>query len=151
MSDEYNYESNSDVVSYNSKTGDVVIEMNNTKCKICGSDYINIVATMLLKVNDSYGAELVYVNNEAFIVDVKYPYRSQGNSHVILWCENGRHFLIKSIDGHKGMVYVDDNSLMNELTDFLNHCFNRQGDMEFDLIFNIKNIKTFFRNKRLYD
>jgi hypothetical protein len=64
----------------------------------------------------------------------KYSYRSQGNIHLLYRCEEG-HFSIISFDGHKGVVLFDRNTLMNDLTMFLNEKTKDDRDKkQFDFV-----------------
>lgn len=119
--------------------------MNTLHCSVCEFEYTHLIGTIQVKENDSYMATEVIVNHEHRIsTNVKYNFRSQGNIHLLFRCENG-HFFIKSFDGHKGNVYIDDNPLMDELADYLNKAYKEQTELT--LYFNYEllgNIEKFF-------
>ena len=117
-------------------------------CSVCDYDYSQIIATLQVKDNDDYQTTEVIVNQRYPIaVKTEYKYRSQGNLHILFQCEEG-HYFIKSFDGHKGNVSIDDNPLMAELADYLNKVYKDQE--EFSLSFNYEllgNIEKFFKSK----
>lgn len=117
-------------------------------CQICNFEYSHIVGTIQVVDNDSYKATKVIINNEySILTKVPYEYRSQGNIHILFRCEEG-HFFIISFDGHKGMVFFNDNRLMDELVEYLNQKYNNQHEFSLSLDSEILgNIENFFRKK----
>ena len=105
-------------------------------CKVCGEYYSHLVATILAFDDDCYNLTKILVNGiyEIPVREVSYPYRSQGNIHLVFACESGHYFIV-SFDGHKGNVNVDQNLLMEKLADFLNH-ETREGRLPVSLGFN---------------
>lgn len=99
-----------------------VSEEGHLQCGVCGFDYTHLVATIEAYDNDNYELTELVVNRQYTIVcrsKKRYNFRSQGNVHLLYRCEDG-HFSIISFDGHKGVVLVDQNPLMNDLARFLN-------------------------------
>lgn len=119
-------------------------------CSVCGFDYTHLIGTIEVIDNDEYQAVEFIINNKYPIsTKFKYGYRSQGNIHLLFRCEDG-HFFIKSFDGHKGNVFMDDNILMDELASFLNDLY--KNDEERFLSFNyglLANIEKFLKAKKI--
>lgn len=106
---------------------------NSVLCSVCDFDYTHIIGTIQVKVNDDYQATEFIVNQEHHIsVKTKYEFRSQGNLHLLLRCEDG-HFFVKSFDGHKGMVFIDENKLMVELANHLNRVYEKEDKLTLSL------------------
>lgn len=117
-------------------------------CPICDFEYANIIATLEVSDDDHYQTKEVVVNHTYPIrVKTEYSYRSQGNIHILFQCEDG-HFFIKSFDGHKGIVNIDSNLLMDELTEHLNIVYKDKKDISlgFDFVL-LGNIEKFFKHK----
>ena len=76
----------------------------------------NIVFTV---PGDWYDTTTVKINNKEFDFAVKYPFRSQGNAHLIFWSEGCLWFAM-SFDGHKGDMFVSRNSIIGHLISTLN-------------------------------
>ncbi len=111
-------------------------------CSVCDFDYTHIIGTIQVKDNDNYQTTEFIVNHEYRIsAEKKYNFRSQGNIHILLRCEEG-HFFIKSFDGHKGNVHIDENPLMDELAYYLNKVYKKQKELtlyfDFELLGNIE-------------
>lgn len=95
-------------------------QATNMTCH-CGDDYFHLMARLEFKDNDNYQVTSVKVDGEhkiTFSSPIKYPYRSQGNLHLLFAGECG-HFAAKSFDGHKGYIFLDQNPLMYELCRYL--------------------------------
>lgn len=125
---------------------------NIMHCSVCDFDYTHLIGIIEVIDNDEYQAVEFIINNKYPIsTKVKYGYRSQGNIHLLFRCEDG-HFFIKSFDGHKGNVYTDDNTLMDELSSYLNHLYEGESDEERFLSFNyglLANIEKFLKTKKI--
>ncbi|OEH53935.1 hypothetical protein AQ616_15795 [Oceanobacillus sp. E9] len=119
---------------------------NFLECPICNFEYSHLIATLSVIDNDQYETSEILVNNEYRIVSKnEYKFRSQGNLHILFRCEDG-HFFIKSFDGHKGIVYVDDNPLMENLTKFLNESYSNRDEITYDFNYELLgNIEIFFK------
>ncbi|HHT28706.1 MAG TPA: hypothetical protein GXZ82_15885 [Firmicutes bacterium] len=106
-------------------------------CKVCDFEYMHLVGTIEAHDNDSYELTKLVINGKHTIDcqnKKKYSYRSQGNIHLLYRCEEG-HFSIISFDGHKGVVLFDRNTLMNDLTMFLNEKTKDDRDKkQFDFV-----------------
>lgn len=93
-------------------------------------DYNHIIALLSFRDDDSYNLTSVIVNNE-FVIKPKgkkrYPFRSQGNYYILFASENGAYFY-KGFDGHKGNVFYDSNSVMEDLVVFLNDSHLNKGE-----------------------
>lgn len=115
---------------------------NVLHCPVCDFDYSHIIGTIQVKDNDNYQST-EFIINHTFPISAKvhYEYRSQGNIHILFICESG-HYFIKSFDGHKGNIFVDENPLMNELTDFLNNVYKDRDEwndsLDYELLANIE-------------
>lgn len=97
-----------------------ISNMGRLECKVCEFDYSHLIGVIQVECADENLALQFIINGEHEIsCNALYPYRSQGNVHLLFRCEHG-HFFIISFDGHKGNVYVEDNKLMDRLADFLN-------------------------------
>lgn len=111
-------------------------------CSVCEHDYTHILGTIQVKDDDHYHATEFIINQEYRIpAMVKYNFRSQGNIHILFKCESG-NFFIKSFDGHKGNVHIDDNPLMDELAEYLNKTYKKQKEsslsFDYELLGNIE-------------
>lgn len=118
-------------------------------CPTCESDYAHLIGTLQVTDNDERQTTEVVVNHQHSIpVQVHYEYRSQGNLHILFRCESG-HFFIKSFDGHKGNVFVDENPLMDELVNHLNHAYkdDNGSSLSFDYEL-LGNIEKFLKQKQ---
>lgn len=87
-------------------------------------DYNHMVALISFTDDDSYNLKSVIVNgiytiNVRLDKKIHYPFRSQGNYHVLFRSEYGTYFY-KGFDGHKGNVFYDSNTVMKGLVDYLN-------------------------------
>ena len=112
-------------------------------CPICNDDYAHILGTIEAKDDDRGKTTEIIVNHQHSIpVQAPYPYRSQGNLHTLFICEPGLHFFFKSFDGHKGNVFIDDNSLIDGLANHLNSVYqnasNHSFSMDYELLGNIE-------------
>lgn len=115
-------------------------------CKNCGEINLHIGAIIeVVTESDTRTATGLLIDKEHLVKldNMKYPFRSQGNIHVLFVGECG-HFNIKSFDGHKGTVYEDDNELMEELTAYLNKI---HADDKFLPSFEIADIEKFVSEK----
>lgn len=127
--------------------------MKNTMlCPVCDSNYTHILGTLEVKDNDEKQTTAVLVNHQHSIpVQVPYNYRSQGNLHILFRCESG-HFFMKSFDGHKGNVFIDDNSLMDELVKYLNRFYSDDEgsslSFDYELLGNIEKFLKSRENKK---
>lgn len=112
------------------------------KCGVCGYDHMHLIGIIEAYDNDSYELTKLVINKEHIIKPdkkIRYEYRSQGNVHLLYRCEEG-HFSITSFDGHKGIVVVNQNPLMDALTGFLNEKTKEQreeGHLGFQMDFTI--------------
>lgn len=94
--------------------------MKIMKCPHCDYENNHLIGILEIEADDHYQTIRVIVNNEYSIpVKTKYEYRSQGNIHLLFRCESG-HYFIKSFDGHKGSVFIDENHLMRKLEKHFN-------------------------------
>lgn len=98
------------------------MESNFLLCSKCGFDYTHLLTSLKFTDDDSY--KLLKVSFDSQEIDIshkkiKYPYRSQGNIHLLFFCED-QHYFHKSFDGHKGCIHVDENPIMTLLCDYLN-------------------------------
>lgn len=121
---------------------------NILKCNVCGFDYSHLVACIDFVDDDCYRLKSVIVNNQ-YVIDnfkeIKYQYRSQNSIHLLFICEEG-HFFHKSFDGHKGNIYVDNNTIMDELCRFLNDDRNENENYNMSFSFEILGkIESFFK------
>ncbi|MDF1510670.1 hypothetical protein PZE06_21275 [Robertmurraya sp. DFI.2.37] len=117
-------------------------------CPVCDYDYSHIIATLQVKDNDDYQTTEVIVN-QTYPISVKteYKYRSQGNMHILFQCEEG-HYFIKSFDGHKGNVSIDENPLMDELAEYLNRVYKDQKKLSLSFNYELLgNIEKFLKSK----
>lgn len=106
------------------------------ECLVCDNDYTHLVTTLSFEDDDSYKTTKVTVGGRYEIpCTVEYRFRSQGNIHLIFICEDG-HYFIKSFDGHKGNVLIDENPLIDDLSRYLNEN-NGQDDMRFNFDFKL--------------
>lgn len=122
---------------------------NVLHCPICDFDYSHLIATIQVKDDDNYQTTEIIVNHTFPIsAKVHYEYRSQSNIHILFMCEDG-HYFIKSFDGHKGNVFVDENPLMNELSAFLNNIYKDREEwkdiVDYELL---SNIEKFLNSKQ---
>ena len=117
-------------------------------CLICDFEYSHIVATLQVTDDDNNQTTEIVVNHTySIMAKMKYQYRSQGNIHILFQCEDG-HFFIKSFDGHKGIVFMDTNPLMDELTEHLNKVYKGQEELSLSFDFELLgNIEKFFKHK----
>jgi hypothetical protein len=99
--------------------------MNNlVSCPTCEYEYNHFLASITVEVpEDDYNAAAISVNinNENYRIRLKskYPYRSQGNIHLLFYCEQDHYHFI-SYDGHKGHIFVNENSLIDDLSTYIN-------------------------------
>lgn len=124
--------------------------MANEGCLICkcGSECTHLIGIIEVETNDDYETTGLIIDKKYSIEGrMKYKYRSQGNIHLLFRCEEGMHHTIKSFDGHKGTVYIDDNELMTELSKYLDEVYsdeshsqvlNHSFSMDFQLLGNIE-------------
>ncbi|MET3507046.1 hypothetical protein [Halalkalibacter oceani] len=117
--------------------------MNNKLiCPVCDFDHMHILGFIEVRDDDDYQTKEVIVNNQYRIpVKTRYNYRSQGNIHLLFICEDG-HFSIKSFDGHKGVVVIDENILMDNLSSYLNGVYRENQAswaFNFELLGHIEN------------
>lgn len=95
------------------------------ECPYCpGSDYHHLVTTITFTDDDSYKMVTVKVGDHVFDVsglEIRYDYRSQGNIHLLFVSECCGKYHMKSFDGHKGNVFMDENSFVYGLVRFINH------------------------------
>ncbi len=89
-------------------------------CSVCNFDYSHLITTIEVNDNDEYETTEFVINSQHRIpAKIDYLFRTQGNIHLLFRCEEG-HFFIKSFDGHKGNVFIDENPLMDDLVAYLN-------------------------------
>lgn len=127
------------------------MEMNNVLlCSVCKFDYTHFIGTIQVTDNDEYQACDFIVNQKYPItVKTKYEYRSQGNLHLLFRCEDG-HFFIKSFDGHKGNVFIDNNQLMDDLASYLNEVYKEDEKRSLSLDYELLgNIEKFLFSKKI--
>lgn len=119
-------------------------------CSVCDFDYTHLIGTIEVIDNDEYQAVEFIINNKYPIsTNVKYGYRSQGNIHLLFRCEDG-HFFIKSFDGHKGHVFMDDNSLMDDLSSYLNDIYGNDEELFFSFDYGLlANIEKFLKTRKV--
>lgn len=125
--------------------------MNNILyCSVCDHDYAHLIGTIEVIDNDENQAVEFMINRKYSIaIKTKYEYRSQGNIHLLFRCEEG-HFFIKSFDGHKGNVFMDENTLMDELTSYLNGVYQNEKDLFFKLNYDLLgNIEKFLKTQKI--
>lgn len=125
--------------------------MNNVlRCPLCEYDYIHLIGTIEVIDNDEGQAIEFMINHKhSLAIKTKYEYRSQGNIHLLFRCEDG-HFFIKSFDGHKGNVFMDENTLMDELTSYLNEVYQNEKNLFFTLSFELLgNIEKFLKTQKI--
>lgn len=122
----------------------------NVHCPVCDYEYTHILGTIQVKDNDDYQTTELIINQVHSIpAKVKYKFRSQGNFHMLFRCEDG-HFFIKSFDGHKGIVVVDDNPLMEELAEYLNKVYENQKKLTLSIDYELLgNIDKFLKSKQI--
>jgi len=114
----------------------MIKEDNLLKCSVCEDDYTHLVTTLKFEDDDHYKTTKVTVNSQYEIpCAVEYRFRSQGNIHLVFICEEG-HYFIKSFDGHKGNVLVDENPLIDDLSRYLNEN-NNQDEMRLNFDFKL--------------
>lgn len=112
-------------------------------CKHCGGNYVHFLGSFTVDDDNHYKTSEVELNGKyVFTVKARYDYRSQGNIHLLFICENGDYF-IKSFDGHKGNVHIDQNSLMEELEEHLNEQSSDSYSFHVDNEL-LQNIKEYF-------
>lgn len=123
--------------------------METVLCRVCDFDYTHIIGMIEVKEDDRGRTTEVMINHQhSIMVNVDYNFRSQGNLHILFRCESG-HYFIKSFDGHKGMVFTDENILMNDLADYLNGIYEK--DQKLSLIFDytlLGNIEQFLMKRQ---
>lgn len=96
-------------------------------------DFYNLIA---VRVSGKYDIRLSK--------KMRYDFRSQGNIHLLFICEHG-HYFHKSFDGHKGNVFVDENTIMDELCNFLNNKRIDEEDIYWGLNYKLlAHIEEFF-------
>ncbi|QOY37624.1 hypothetical protein AWH56_008600 [Anaerobacillus isosaccharinicus] len=119
----------------------------NIFCPICDYDYTHILGTIQF-ITDEYWVSEVLVNQKYSIpVKFEYNFRSQGNIHILFRCERGHYFVV-SFDGYKGIVFVNENTLVNELLGYLNETADDKFGFKFSIDFNlVGRIETFLENK----
>lgn len=123
---------------------------NKLLCSVCDYDYTHLIGMINVKDNDDYQAT-DFVVNQKYTISVKtnYQFRSQGNIHLLFRCEDG-HFFVKSFDGHKGMVFLDENPLMYDLGNHLNKVYEKEDKLSLSLDYELLgNIEKFFTSKRI--
>lgn len=124
--------------------------MNNILCcSVCNYDYTHLIGTIEVVDNDENQAVNFIINQQYQIsIKTKYQFRSQGNIHLLFRCEDG-HFFIKSFDGHKGNVFIDNNNLLDGLVIYLNNVYK---DEENSFSFNyelLANIEKYLKTKKI--
>lgn len=125
--------------------------MNNIlHCSVCNHDYAHLIGTIEVIDNDEMQAIEFIINNKYSIkIKTKYEYRSQDNIHLLFRCEDG-HFFIKSFDGHKGNIFMDENALMDELTSYLNGVYQNEKDLFFTFNYELLgNIEKFLKTQKV--
>jgi len=132
----------------NTMANSAVAYRENLNCPTCDFENNHIIATLTVEDDDSYGTSQIIVNGKYSIsARVKYGFRSQGNIHILFSCESG-HFFIKSYDGHKGIVFIDENSLMDELVEYLNGFNKNNEDAKWSFDYEILGqIESFFKEQ----
>ena len=117
-------------------------------CPICDFENNHIIAHITAIDNDNYETTEFIINGKYNIsARLKYNFRSQGNIHILFSCEDG-HFHAKSFDGHKGIVFVDENPLMDEIALYLNEVYKDSQDSKYYFDFEILgHIEKFLKSK----
>lgn len=97
----------------------------NLECPYCpGEDYHHLVTTITFADDDNYKMVTMKVGDHVFDVSglgIRYNFRSQGNIHLLFISECCRKYHMKSFDGHKGNMFVDENPFVYGLVRFINH------------------------------
>jgi hypothetical protein len=97
--------------------------MSILKCSKCKDEFTQLetVITFHLDMEDEYKTKSVRIGEFHLPLEIKYSFRSLSNIHLVYRCNHGMGcFFILSFDGHKGSVYVNENELINELSNYLN-------------------------------
>lgn len=121
-------------------------EDNYLKCPVCKFENTHFITTIGLKDDDCNNLIAASINGAkiAILRKVKYPYRSQKSVHLLFVCEE-QHYFHKSFDGHKGIISIDSNPIMDQLCNYLNDTkIEYNMDITQDLI---KEIEVFFKEK----
>lgn len=110
--------------------------MNNyLRCPTCETEYTHIIGTLEVVTDpnkhpiEKEKVVEIIVNGKFHIpVDTRlgYEYETQGNIHLLFSCEVSGHFFIKSFDGHKGNMHLDNNSLMDGLALYLTNVYEKE-------------------------
>ncbi|MCX4313381.1 MAG: hypothetical protein OSJ83_05910 [Clostridia bacterium] len=87
--------------------------------------------TIEFRDDDCYQTKCVIINGREYDLKIKYPYRSQGNAHLIFLSEGGVWFGL-SFDGHKGDMFVNSNSIISYLVKILNADLKSEEDWGWD-------------------
>ena len=94
--------------------------MNETK-EIFVPENTHIVTTFEMSDDDLYQATKIrFMSGKEATVKVKYPFRSQGNVHIVTTNEINNRYRIYSFDGHKGSMYINENETIEKLEKELN-------------------------------
>lgn len=94
------------------------------ECPYCpGEDYHHLVTTIVFTDDDNYKMVTMKVGDHVFNVSglgIGYNYRSQDNIHLLFVSECCRKYHMKSFDGHKGVMFMDENPFVHGLVRFIN-------------------------------
>lgn len=84
-------------------------------------EYTHIVTTFEISDDDNYNATKIrFMSGKEATVKVRYPFRSQGNTHIVTTNEINNLYRIYSFDGHKGSMYINENETIAKLEKELN-------------------------------
>ena len=125
------------------------MEMNEDKylvCPVCKFDSTHFVTTIELEDDDCYHLIAASINGTKILIlkNIEYPYRSQKSAHLLFVCED-QHYFHKSFDGHKGIISIDCNPIMDQLCNYLNET---KIEYNMDITHNLTNeIRVFFKEK----
>lgn len=79
----------------------------------------HLMFTVVFNDDDCYNATAVTINGNRYPLQIRYPFRSQGNAHLIFLSEHYVWFCL-SFDGHKGDMFVNSNPVMQYVIKILN-------------------------------
>lgn len=100
----------------------------------------HILTTFQIKDDDSYHTKSIkFMSGKEANFVTRYPFRSQGNIHIVIAGEQENSYQIISFDGHKGDIYVNENSTIDVLKEKLNE---KEGLRPFNEETEISDIET---------
>ncbi len=104
---------------------------------------LHLMFSLKFRDDDYYNTTEVTINNKAYKLSVRYPFRSQGNDHLIFYSEDGQWFRM-SFDGHKGDMFVNSNEIIDRTINVLN---GTEDVIQYNYINDELNVKTGFKIK----